>query len=378
MVSRSELRLVDDEHALDAMLHALADAPRLALDTEFHAEHRYRPELMLIQIAAPDGRVWIVDAQKRLDLKALAPVLQRVPLVLHGGVQDIEILLRATGATPTRLLDTQRAAALIGLGYPTRLGAVARHALGVHMDKGASLTDWSLRPLVPRQLQYAAEDAAILLPLAEALERRLGELGRLGWAAEASQEVIAEAQQPSPEVESWMGWDIASQLDDEQRRAMRALFVWRDATGRGMDQPPRQILSDALALDIARRRPMTLGELIENRRIPQGLVKRHGAAIIGELRRAQELAAPAPRPPSQDELLRAQALELWAAAQERTSGLARALVLPRALALLVAARGLEALSGWRAEAVGDQVEAILGGRLAMKIARQGEISFIPC
>jgi len=28
--------------------------------------------------------------------------------------------------------------------------------------------------------------------------------------------------------------------------------------------------------------------------------------------------------------------------------------------------------------VGDQVEAILGGRLAMKIAHQGEISFIPC
>lgn len=374
MVERSELRLVDSEAAMVAMLEALESVHRVGIDTEFHAEHRYRPELMLVQIAAPDGRVFVVDP-RATSLQPLAALLERSELVLHGGSADVELLQRATGRGPRVALDTQRAAGLLGQGYPSRLGAVALGTLGVALDKGAGLTDWSVRPLSVRQLQYAAVDARILLPLAEALERRLAERGRLGWAREASAEIVAEA---SPaESTAWMGWDIAGQLDEEERRALHALFQWRDATGRALDQPPRGVLSDGLALDLARRRPLTLGELVENRRIPQGLVKRHGAALLGELRRAREDRSPPPSPPSAEQLLRASTLELWATVQEREQGIARALALPRSLALRVATEGASALQGWRAEALGAGVADLLGGRSALAFSPAGDVCAIP-
>lgn len=375
MVDRTDLRLVYSERDILALVDTLSSAPWLGVDTEFHAEHRYRPELMLVQLASPDGAVWVLDPRAS-DLRPLGALLERTTVVVHGGAQDVELLHRATGVFPRDIFDTQRAAAMLGMGYPARLGVLVQGALGQRLDKGAGLTDWSLRPLSVRQLQYAAEDARILLPLATELRTRLGACGRLEWAASASGELVEELSQP-PDLDIWMGWDIASALDEDERRALHALFQWREETGRSMDQPPRQMLSDSLALDIARRRPLTLGELTENRRIPQGLVKRHGAAITTVLRRLLEEPGPAPTPPRPDVLLRAQVIELWASARERSTGLARSLLLPRALSLKVAAEGASALRGWRALAVGRDLSDLLEGRAALTLDRHAGVQVYP-
>jgi len=374
-VERTDLRLVSDEAALNAMLRALEGADRIALDTEFHAEHRYKPALMLVQIASPDGRIWIVDP-KAVPLHPLGPLLERALVVVHGGAQDVELLHRATKTIPARLFDTQRAGGLVGLGYPSRLGALLGRTLGRPIDKGAGLTDWSTRPLTPRQIEYAAADAAVLLPLAEALERRLAEVGRLEWARAASDELVAESIGRPPDTDSWMGWDIAHLLDDDERKALAALFRWREGMGSDNDQPPRQVLSDALALDLARRRPMTLGELTENRRIPQGMIRRFGSEILGVLRRVAQDPTPAPSPPGPDQLLLTSALELWAGVHERQTGLARHLVLPRGVAVRVAALGPEALDGWRGEAIGPQVDALMNGRLALRVVAERQIEVL--
>lgn len=372
MGDAADIRLVDDERSINAMVDSLAGSPRLGLDTEFHAEHRYRPSLMLVQIAAPDGRVWVVDA-RACNVRPLGTLLERVPVVVHGGAQDVEILFRATGVLPIQLLDTQRAAALLGQGFPARLGAVVQQTLGRKLDKSAGMTDWSMRPLSSRQLEYAAVDARVLLPLASALEESLRARGRHDWWLAASQEVVDEVRNGPADTDVWMGWDIASQLDDDERRAMSALFAWRELTGRELDQPPRQVISDAIALDLARRRPTTLGELTENRRIPQGLIRRYGAAIIAELRRVALAAPPAPAPPQPEQVLVAQLLEIWAATEERRTGIARSLALPRALSTRIVMEGPQVLEGWRAEAFGEPLKRLLRGELAVKISNHSEI-----
>lgn len=360
MQAHEKVSLVHDQASMAAMLAALEPVPRVAIDTEFHAEHRYRPELMLVQIAAPSGEVWVVDP-RATDIRGLDVVLQRCEIVVHGGQQDIELLYRSTGALPPRLFDTQRAAALLGMGYPTRLGTVVQRALGEVLEKTASLTDWSTRPLSARQLQYAAEDARVLLPLARALEEGLTALGQAEWAWAASQELCADVHRVPPEVEAWLQWEVAATMDERERKAIQALFTWRDAAARSADQPPRQILSDALALDLARRRPSSLADLAENRRVPQGLIKRHGAPILATLKRAEADTSPAPNPPGADATLLAQLLDHWAAIQERDRGIARNLLLPRAVALRVAVEGAEALEGWRREALGEHLNALLRG-----------------
>lgn len=366
MEGLAPVHLVQDEPSLDRMLEQLEHTSRVSIDTEFHAEHRYRPELMLVQIGAPNGEVWILDP-RAIELDGLKGLLSRAEVVVHGGQQDVELLARSCGAPPRRVFDTQRAAALLGMGYPTRLGTVVQRAMGVTIAKTAGLTDWSIRPLSVRQLQYAAEDARVLLPLAAALERRLSETGRLEWAWMASQELTAEIGGDPPELDGWRHWEIAASLDDDERRALHALFAWREVTARGADQPPRQILSDALALDLARRRPAGIADLAENRRVPQGLIKRHGPALLMVLKKAGADTSPAPAPPTPEVSLLAQLLEHWGAVRERDEGLARALVLPRPLALRVAAEGAGALKGWRQEALGSALGALLSGDTCMSV-----------
>ena len=47
------------------------------------------------------------------------------------------------------------------------LAMVCERELGASLDKGEQTSDWARRPLSPQQLDYAALDAEILLPLHE-------------------------------------------------------------------------------------------------------------------------------------------------------------------------------------------------------------------
>jgi DNA adenine methylase len=62
---------------------------------------------------------------------------------------------------------------LTSRNYPEPLADVVKHHLGIVMDKGLQKSDWSTASLSLAQLQYAANDAAILLPLFQVLEGKL-------------------------------------------------------------------------------------------------------------------------------------------------------------------------------------------------------------
>src|SRR5690606_26609872 len=93
----------------------LREQERYAVDTEFHRERTYFPHVALVQIADSHG-VALVDALA-VDLHPLAEVLEGPGLaVMHAARQDMEVLDRACGTVPSRLVDTQIAAGF--LGYP--------------------------------------------------------------------------------------------------------------------------------------------------------------------------------------------------------------------------------------------------------------------
>jgi DNA polymerase I-like protein with 3'-5' exonuclease and polymerase domains len=65
------------------------------------------------------------------------------------------------------------------------LGPVVERELGITLDKEIQVSDWSSPELTPRQLEYAAEDAAVLRPLNERLTQQV---------FESKQEEIAEIE----------------------------------------------------------------------------------------------------------------------------------------------------------------------------------------
>lgn len=370
MNAQEPARLVQNTGAIRTLIDAIQGERCIALDTEFHAERRYHPELMLVQLAVQSGETWVIDPLA-VSLSALSAVLTEKEVLVHSGSQDLAILERDIGATPTHAFDVQLAAGMVGLGHPTRLDTIVSTVLQAKMDKGSTLSNWAQRPLSPVQISYAAADVRVLFPLRAALETMLQERERLEWAVEESHAMAERAVSQAEVNQTWSRWDIAPRLDSDTHKVMTVLFHWRDQQGRNKNQPAHFILSDGLCLDIARRKPRSLATLAENRRIPQGLLKRLGKEIVGAVEWALDNEVTLPFIPSANEQQRAKALKLWTEARGAELGIAAGLLMSEQLALEVARSGTAAISGWRSEAIGESLEQFLSGQTSIFMAEDG-------
>ncbi|HCH61512.1 MAG: hypothetical protein CL927_10040 [Deltaproteobacteria bacterium] len=364
---------------LDVLVERLSSEPMLALDTEFHAERRYRPDLMLVQIAAPAGRVFTIDPLA-LDLTPLHPVLHDKTWVAHGAQRDVELLHAATGARPARLLDTQVMAGFADLHYPARLDDLALEVLDVQIDKGATLSDWHRRPLSEEQLRYAQADVSLLCPLVEALRARIANLdaqisNRHGtaWITHAGKEQVDEALSSTDPHRHWRTLEIAPKLNAPTRAALHALYAWREAEARHKNSPPHYILTPSIALDLARRRPSDLSTMRENRRIPGGLIKRHGETLLQILAEASR-ADPPPRIPAIGRRGVRPLLDAWMQQAARDLAIAPKLLAPAQLSRKIAVGGTEALEGWRSLAMHGGIQSLLRGEISLSIGEDGIVT----
>jgi ribonuclease D len=366
-------------------------AGRLALDTEFMGEGRYRTLLCLVQLAIPEyhdsaERIVIVDPlAEDLDATALAQALAdpHVQVVVHAGRQDIALIRRCLGAEVTNVFDTQVAAAFAGLGAQSSYDSLLTEILGLRVAKTASFTRWDVRPLSPEQLAYAREDVVHLLELAAELERRLAALGRLEWAREECQRLELSSDERDPET-IFERLPRIGGLSGSARSVARELVGWREQTAERQNRPVQSVLSDAALMEIAKRAPASREELEKIRGVGGAGPGRRTQELLEAVRRGRERppdpAPQSPRPPAskpEDAPLVALA-EALLRARAREAGLAYELLAARAdLQAIVASlrSGGEAevrtLHGWRRELVGAELLELLDGRLSLSVAQTG-------
>ena len=233
--------VVADPAALDELCDAMAEVPSYALDTEFHTERTYVPHLALIQLAW-DGGVAIVDPLA-LDPAPLGRVFAGPGVaVAHAAGQDLDVLAAACGVSPSRVFDTQIAAGFIGMSTPS-LSRLVESVLDVSLPKADRLSDWTQRPIPDRQLEYAVSDVAHLLDLHSVLTKRLQEMGRLEWALDECDEILADrATTRDPEEAWWRLGDIRSMSRRSRgwrRRWLRGVSARRPTPiGRGAPSCP--------------------------------------------------------------------------------------------------------------------------------------------
>ncbi|MGO9884810.1 MAG: ribonuclease D [Solirubrobacteraceae bacterium] len=222
---------------VDAAAEAARASGRLGIDTEFMSEGRYRALLCLVQVAVdnPAGRhaplIYLIDPLSEIDCTPVAELLAdpSIEVILHAGRQDVAILRRTWGTDLNNIFDTQIAAGFTGAsaqaGYGNLLGAI----LGRRVGKTASYTRWDVRPLTNEQLGYASEDVAHLLQLADEIERRLTDSGRLGWAREECRRLESATDERDPYT-AWERLPRVGQLDPRARAIARELAAWREKT----------------------------------------------------------------------------------------------------------------------------------------------------
>jgi len=383
--SPDALSLVTDAAGLDAVVSRLRTVDRYALDTEFHREKTYWPRVALLQIAWPDGAggpagVALVDPLA-VDLGPLAEILAGpATMVAHAAEQDLEVLQLACGCGPSRLFDTQVAAALTGHGLAS-LAALSAAYLGVEVAKGDRLTDWNARPLSDSQLRYAAADVDNLLELADRIDTDLDGRGRRRWAEEESELVRTRRAGGSDPRQAWWRLRDVRQLRGGARGVAQEVAAWREERARSLDVPVRHVVPDLAMQSIAHRPPSSAAELTTVRGL-DGRYLRGDAVpdLLAAVQRGRRLPAgelllpPADEVPK--ELRPAVALAMaWTAQLARDVAVDTTLLATRSdlVAFLREDPTSRLARGWRAELAGTALRRLVGGDAALAFDGHGRL-----
>jgi DNA polymerase I-like protein with 3'-5' exonuclease and polymerase domains len=180
-------RVIKTADELRRAIERMSSEPAVGLDTETTDLDPYTSRLRLIQLATPEG-VSIIDldaftsagdgdlAHNR-DLEPLRRLLEapRPIKIAHNAKFDAKFIKHKLGADIVGLFDTLLASQLVGAGDIEErhgLETVASRYLNEAVDKSERLSNWNFE-LSEAQLEYAARDAAVLLPLREKLIERL-------------------------------------------------------------------------------------------------------------------------------------------------------------------------------------------------------------
>ncbi len=372
--------IVADSAAFDRLCVRVADADRIGLDTEFHAERTYSPRLMVVQLAFDDGAA-IVDALALPDLRPLALAFTRTTIVGHALSADLKIFADRYQLVPPRVFDTQIAAAFLGYGMQVSLADLVRGVRGVRLAKSQTVSDWSARPFSDRQIEYLVGDVAHLLPLYDELRPRLEERGRYEWVYEECAELGDIERYRMDERRAYLRIPGAMRMSRRELGVLNEVVKLRDRVARERDLPVRYVLPEDVVAGLATLRPAHLEDLAQLRRLDGGMKRQLGPAILQAVARGEALdEADLPQRPSRPAAPARDALVsfLGAAIAEiaRDASLPPSLLVPRT-ALERLAREIPrdrasfehalALQPWRLGLVAEPLWRLLSGEAALKI-----------
>jgi len=353
-------------------------APAIGLDTEFMREKTYFPRLCLVQLSLADGTV-IVDPLAIGDLSPLFSVLRdtKIVKVLHAGTQDLEIFYRLMGTTAAPIFDTQLAANLAGFPQQTGYATLVKDLVGVQLDKADTFTDWARRPLTKAQVEYAHDDVRYLLPVYEKLKGSLQRDERIEWLQEDFDRLADVAFFEVVPEEQWRRLKRVSGLNRRQLAVARAVAAWREREAQRKDTPKRWVLSDESIVEIARRMPAAAEDLAAIRGVPDKLARRSYGAVLQAVTEARALPDDAlpildrrRRRPAQDTDGAVDLMVALVRLRAREHGVAMPILASRDELERLAAGDREAhalLEGWRRKIVGEELLALLDGRLTLRV-----------
>ncbi len=371
---------IDNSSDTRVAIQEISKESHYFLDTEFHREKTYFPQLALMQIASAN-QIYIFDPT-RIDVALFGELFQQNSVcVLHAAQQDLDVLSQSVGSIPSSILDTQLLAGFLGYTQPS-LASLLQSFLKITVPKGDRLTDWLRRPLTKDQLNYAASDVAYLPELLAQISSRLEEKGRTEWAHEACEELRLRKTGPQAPEDAWLRVKDVRTLKGRARWVARSVSHWREERAMDLDIPPRHVLSDIAVLGIAQRAPRTADELLQCR----GVDNRHasgqnGKALLEAIKRGVadssdgDLSFPSSDSDDLDKTMRPAAtlVSAWVTELARTSELDAGLLGTRKdiNELLSGAPHARMRHGWRAEIVGNDIEDLVSGRKALTFSKNG-------
>ena len=259
---------VVDQESLDEMLEALKqNTGTLALDTERASGFRYSQRAYLVQIGLAEGSIYLVDPVALDEAspgwnKLVAIEINTKSWLLHAATQDIPCLTEL-GFTSKTIIDTELAARLAGY-EKVGLGSMVTELLDLELAKEHSASDWSIRPLHPSLLNYAALDVDVLHDLWAEIEKSLKSQSKTQWANEEF--AALQNFKPKPVAqEPWRNLPGLSRVKDQVKlKAAAALWLARDEIASESDIAPGRLIPDRSIMAAIDKVPRSKHELSQN------------------------------------------------------------------------------------------------------------------
>lgn len=376
-----EFDFITTDEALMALCGRLATAKYIGFDTEFVSENRYLPELCLLQVSA-DDEYYIVDTMKVKDIRPFWEALcdgDHVTLV-HAAREEFLFCYRSIGRRPKLLFDVQLAAGLIGMDYPSSYGNLVSKVIGVSVDKGETRTDWARRPLTDRQMSYALQDVTHLIPLHDKINAELDKLGRCDWIADEMTTWQNNLQKTVDEPQ----WRRVSGIANMNRKSLaivRELWMWRNEEAKSRNRAPRRVLADDLIVELAKRGSSDIERMRAIRGFDSRVSKHSTSGIADAIETALKLRKEdypnrLPRNKTMNLGLLGQFINIALKVICREQNVASSIVgtsdevrnlVAWKLGVLELKETPKLARGWRADLVGQLVEKLLDGSIAISV-----------
>jgi ribonuclease D len=376
-----DLVLITQTADLEAFCDSVSHDEFITVDTEFLRETTYYPKLCLIQIAGANASALIDPLAQGLDLSSFFALMANTNVlkVFHAASQDIEILVNMANLVPTPVFDTQIAAMVCGFGDQVGYEAIVRKLVGAQIDKSSQFTDWSRRPLTPKQLAYALSDVTHLRVVYEKLRTQIESANRGPWL---DGELAALANPDNYRVDPEQSWRrIKARIQNKrQQAALMAVAAWREREAQSKNVPRGRILKDDAVAEIAIQVPQTKEAMQQLRLLPRGSADSSiGKGILAAI--AEVLAGdlnniPAPKGRGEEmtssQEAAAEVLKLALKIVSEREGIAPKLLASSAdidaIAMSDSAEVL-AMQGWRRTAFGDIAIALKNGKATIGLEK---------
>jgi ribonuclease D len=271
-------------------LDSIADVRELAIDTEGASFHRFVDRIYLLQLSTQNHSS-IIDPLQAGELPGLGSLIENrdVEIIFHDADYDLRLLRQDYGWHATHVFDTRIAAQLLGIPA-FGLAALLEKFFEVKLDKKHQRADWSMRPLTPGMLDYAAQDTRYLLDLRDELRTALESTGRMSWAAEEFERLESVQFSPDDPATSFMRTKGARDLKRRELAVLREVIAWRDARAASLDRATFRVMGNEAVFEIVRTQPTTRDALAAIKGVPRGVLERHAAELLDAV--ARGLAVP--------------------------------------------------------------------------------------
>ena len=256
------MAVIADSTSLTKFCDRLIKSSYITVDTEFMRDQTYWPRLCLVQIADEHEAAAIDTLAKGINITPLLNLLSnsRILKIFHAARQDLEIFYKLMGRLPSPIFDTQIAAMVCGFGDSAGYDTLVRKLTDETIDKSSRFTDWALRPLSQRQINYALGDVTHLRQVYIKLNEMLGQNNRHNWMDEELS-ILRDTKKYTFAPED--AWRRIKYRAPKPRflAILKEVAAWREIEAQNKNIPRNRIVRDESLIEISHHAPKTINDL---------------------------------------------------------------------------------------------------------------------